>query len=463
MGLYEKLAGLIPFQINKKTPDPTIPVSDEGTNLFENELSNVPLTLLIDYLRRDTKYQYVSYTMMGYSAGAGFNNTANTNIPSGRKCLDMINDFAEEWDLDTINQSLALDGWSAGNGFLNVVPDAEKLAGIYHIGMGSVTNIFRSADGEIQGYEQKNQNGVKNTVPANEIAHFKLWPINESVWGEGLGQILARKGRGYLTSTGKQVQRQSYFQMNEMYTDVNGKIFYSMQPRNIIGPDNNTDQFDEKTMQQINSSMTKTDPLQNMTTPKKISLQTVALQSRSGYDTITNRYDKEFSISTKTPLIELASSMDFSYASSEVALNTMLPLLNSFQRSQKRFVEKNIYEPLILQAHKDPKIVNVRLNWGAAKKLTVEDIAIIQSILNQPDLFDKHSPKDIIDLLIEAGVPLPRTETLAGEVSNKLQFMRNIEAVADNNSKIKDLIILEREKMKSHHNASYIKQKENKQ
>jgi len=446
MNVLDTLAGFFFYQINKKTPDPTIPVSNENTDRFEDELTNVKLQLLVDYLRTDTKYQYISYTMMGYSAGSGFNNTANTSIPAGRKCLELIDDFADEWELDTINQALALDGWSTGNGFLNVVPTAEKLAGIYHIGVGSITNIYRSADGEIQSYEQKNDYGVKSTVPADQIAHFKLWPINESIYGEGLGQILARKGRGYLTSTGKTVHRQSYFQMNEMYTDVNAKIFYSMQPRTVIGPDNNATKFDEKTMQQINSSMSKTDPLQNMTTPTKLSIQKVVLDSRSGYDTITNRYDKEFSAATKTPLLELISAMDFSYASSEIALNTMLPLLNSFQRLQKRYIEKNIYEPLIIQADKNPKIVNVRLNWGMIATLTVENIQAIQNILNQPDLFDKHSPQDIVDLLIEAGIPLPKTEVLVGEVENKLKFMHNVESVTDSNSKIKDLIMSERER-----------------
>jgi len=388
--------------------------------------------------------------MMGYSVGAGFNNTANTTIPAGRKCLELINDWTDEWELDTVNQSMALDGWASGNGFLNVVPDAEKLQGFYHIGMGTIKDILRSKDGEVQSYSQQTDIGIIDDIQADHIAHFKLWPINESAFGEGLGQVLARTGRGYQSSNGETVNRPSYFKMNEMFSDVNAKIFYSGQPRWAISPDSEQT-LDEKTLTQTSSAFSKTDPLKHVTLPKKMKIDEIGLTSRASFDSLTQRYDKEFSAATKTPLLELISAMDFSYASSETALTTMLPLLGSFQRAYKRFIEKNLYEPFIIQAGKNPKIVDVQINWGAPKKLTVEDIMIVQTILNQPDLINNHSPKDIVDLLVEAGVPLPKTTTMIGQAKTETNFLNNLESVAGSKEKLMDLIIKEKQKHASLH------------
>jgi len=454
---YDTLKSLIPYEITRKDADPQIPINNDNSNFF-GEPAEVPLSTIIDYLKRDPKFQYIIYTMMAFSVGSGFNNTANTEIPSGRKCLELINDWANDWDLDSINQDIAIDGWASGNSFIHTVPNTEKLEGIYHIALSTITDIKRD-NNEVEFYVQQTSSGFRKKVEADQIAHFKLWPINESAFGEGLGQVLARKGVGYKTSNGNTIKRPTYFEMNEMFTDVDAKLFYSGVPRWTVMPDDSAIKFDEKEMQQINSALSKTDPLQHVTFPRKTNIQELGLTTRSNFQPLVARFDKEFSAATKTPLIELISAMDFSYASSEVALSTMLPLLGSYQRKHKRFIEKCFYNPLITQAGKNPKIIKPQINWGAPQKLTVEDIAIVQSILNQSDLINKHSPKDIVDMLIEAGVPLPKTEVLIGQQTNKLKFIRSLEEIGDNPNKLKELIIKEKERINKQRN-SLIKTKE---
>jgi len=424
-----------------RDPEPSIPVND-NSGFFDIDIDSddVKLQKIIDYLRRDAKFQYVVYTLMGYSVGAGFNNTTNTDIPSGRKCLELINDFAVDWNLDEINQLMAIDGWSSGNGFLNTVPSNEDVQGIYHIGMGTIKDIITTPEGEVKFYVQKTRNGFETNVEPEKIAHFKWLPINESAFGEGIGQVLARKGVGYRTSSGKVIHRQSYFEIAEMFTDIDSKLFYSGLPRYITTPDSENG-FSEDEMSSINSAFEKLDPLQNITMPKKTTTTEIALSSRSNFQTLIDRFDKEYAIATKTPLIELATSNDFNYASSQTALQTMLPLLGSFQRAYKRFIEKCIYEPIILKAGKNPKIINARINWGVQEKLTVEQILQIQTILNQPDLVDQHDPKDIINMLIEeVGVPLPLTEVLIGKSQEQTRFIHRLEEVKDNRAKMLEVI-----------------------
>lgn len=425
-----------------KDPEPTVPTNDNN-NFFDADMDadDVKLQKIIDYLRRDAKFQYVVYTLMGYSVGAGFNNTTNTDIPSGRKCLELINDFAEDWNLDEINQLMAIDGWSSGNGFLNTVPSNEDVQGIYHIGMGTIKDIITTPEGEVKFYVQKTKSGFETKVEPEKIAHFKWLPINESAFGEGIGQVMSRKGVGYKTSSGKVIHRQSYFEIAEMFTDIDSKLFYSGIPRYVTTPDNAEKGFSEDEMSSINSAFEKLNPLQNITMPQKTTTTEIALSSRSNFQSLIDRFDKEYSVATKTPLIELTSSLDFSYASSQTALKTMLPLLGSFQRAYKRFIEKSIYEPIIANAGKNPKIINARINWGVQEKLTVDQIVQIQSILNQPDLVDKHNPEDIVNMLIEeVGVPLPLTEVLIGKSQQQTNLIHRLEEVSDNRTKMQEVI-----------------------
>lgn len=439
MGLLQEIQRL--WNASKTNdPEPTVPVNDNSPFFDDIIEDDVKLQKIINYLRRDAKFQYVVYTLMGYSVGAGFNNTTNTDIPSGRKCLELINDFAEEWNLDEINQLMAIDGWSSGNAFLNTVPSNEDVQGIYHIGMGTIKDIITTPQGEVKTYIQKSKSGFETPVEPEKIAHFRWLPINESAFGEGIGQVMIRKGVGYRTSSGKTIQRQSYFEIAEMFTDIDSKLFYSGIPRYVTTPDSEKG-FSEDEMSSINSAFEKLDPLQNVTMPKKTTTQEISLSSRSNFQTLIDRFDKEYSVATKTPLIELTSSLDFSYASSQTALQTMLPLLGSFQRAYKRFIEKCIYEPIIIQAGKNPKIINARINWGVQDKLTVEQILQIQSILNQPDLINQHDPKDIINMLIEeVGVSLPLTEVLIGKSEQQANLIHRLEEVSDSTPKMMEVI-----------------------
>ena len=401
--------------------------SRPGYDWSEGEVS---LSKIINYLQRDIKFQYTVFTLMAYSVGRGFNNSANTKIPAGRKCLDLINNFCNEWDLDSINQSMGIDGWASGNGFLNVVGAGDKVEGLYTIPLSSIKDITLDENGEVIFYKQLTDNGFVTDAPADQIAHFKWLPLNGGKFGEGIGQSLARRGVGYKTSSGATVRRPSFFTMAEMMTDVNVKMFYSGQSRYLITPDNDIP-LNETAAENLQKGFSKLDPLQHLTSPNKIKVQEIALASRAAWDPLLTRFDKEFSVGTKSPLIELMSTLDFSYASSKTALSTAFPLMDSFSRAYSRFIEKNIYDPLIVQEGKNPEIVDVKINWGPQEKISIEDIQLIQTILNQPNLTENHDPKDIIDMLIECGVPLESTEKIIGKQTDKQETVNELSNISN--------------------------------
>ena len=404
----------------------------------------VPLSKIISYLQRDIKFQYTVFTLMAYSVGRGFNNTANTKIPAGRRCLDMINEFCNTWDLDSINQSIGIDGWASGNSFLNTVGKGEKLDGIYTIPLSSIKDVNYDENGDVESYKHLASSGMIEDTAADQIAHFKWLPINGGKFGEGIGQALCRKGVGYRTSSGNITRRASFFEMAEIMIDTNVKMFYSGQSRYLITPDNDIP-LSETAAQNIQQAFSKLDPLQHLTSPNKIKVQEIALASRAAWDPLLDRFDKEFSVGTKSPLIELMSTLDFSYASSKTALSTAFPLMDSFSRAYSRFIENNIYNPLIVQEGKNPEIVDVKINWGPTEKLTIEDIQMIQGILNQPNLTENHDPKDIIDMLIECGVPLESTEKMVGTQTDKQEEVNELSTISSK-EQLYDFVMKRREK-----------------
>ena len=79
---------------------------------------------------------------MAYSVGQGFYTTAANNR-AGRKAKAIIDDFAQEWDLDMMNQIAGIEGWATGDAFFNTVPadDEIGIAGFYNIPVSSIIQV----------------------------------------------------------------------------------------------------------------------------------------------------------------------------------------------------------------------------------------------------------------------------------------------------------------------------------
>ena len=386
----------------------------------------IPFSKVLNYLKRDIKISYVIYTLNAFSLGRGYHNTANTETPSGRRCLDLIDEFAKDWKFKSLIPELGLDGWASGNEFINVPGKGETIDGVYRLPLSTIVDINIDEDNEVVSYIQKDKLGSITEIDADQIKHFKWWPIDSSKWGEGIIQPLLRKGAGYRASNGATLRRPSWAEMNEVFAHTNMNMFYSGQSKYVITPEGDYE-MDAATRDHLADSFNKLNPLQHIVSPKKIKVEAVALSSESKWNTLTDRFDKEFSIGTKTSLMELATSLDFSYASSQTALQSSLPLIHAFESAQKTFIEESIYYPLIIQAGKNPEIIKPEINWGANEKITIDDILKIQQILTAPDLLERHDPRDIISMLLEAGVPLPLTDKMEAQQESNANFYHDIE------------------------------------
>ena len=130
---------------------------------------------------------------MANSVGVGFFNSADKTTPTGRKALEICNDFAEDWDLDTLNQKQSRDTWGTGNAFLNKVGNDENpFAGVYMLPLSSFTKIYRDSDNNYVKFVQNWGGRGDIDVDPGDILHARWLPIDESAWGEGIGQALGR-------------------------------------------------------------------------------------------------------------------------------------------------------------------------------------------------------------------------------------------------------------------------------
>jgi len=417
----------------KEAPDPTSAIT-KATDVWTGETLDIPLKDIQDNLKRNLKFKLTVFTYMANAVGVGFFNSADIATPTGRKSLEIVNDFAEDWDLDTMNQKIARDVWASGNAFLNPVGNDElPFAGIYMLPLSSFTKIYRDAQGNYIKFIQNWGGRGDITVLPGDILHARWLPIDESAFGEGIGQAMGRTGIGYKTDGGTTVKRESWFQAAEKIEDVSIKMIYSGLPRYVGFFEG--EGADKEFVDDVNAKFNKLDPLQHLMTNVKGTIQTVSLDTQNRFDSFIRYVDDQIVNGTMSPLIRLWSSLNFTYASSKEAVDAMFPLIQMYQRFHKRFLEKMIYAPLIVQEGYDVKKANVKLHWGQEDPMTPTEIAEVFEILRDPFFIDKVTPDDFIDMYIDAGIKL--TKTVQKETTTDIQALRSIIGLSDKGRSIR--------------------------
>ena len=375
------------------------------------ESTEIPMANIQNYLRTNLKFRMVVFTNMAHTVGVGFYNTADINQLQGRKALDLCNYFTDEWDFDVINQKIALNEWAAGNTFLNKVSadpinEPDALNGIYKLPLSAFTHIKRLADGTPVEYRYSWGTERNKVIPAKEIISWPWLPLDEEAFGEGIGQALARKGLGYETESGNTVKRRDWFEQQERISDVADKHVIAGLPRYAVFLDPEAG-GDDDTVTDLTSALNKLDPLQHIVLNSKGTLETIALETGTKFDSFLRMQNDEVITGMMSPLIRMWSSLDFTYASAESALKAMFPLFDMYQRFHKRSIEKQIYRPILAQENIDYHKADVQMNWGKQADISMADLKDLVTILKEPMFANKFSPEELIDSISEtSGISL---------------------------------------------------------
>lgn len=397
--------------------------------------AEIPMAELVRRRKTDYLFNMVCHINTAYSTGAGFYNTANTDEMVGRKCLESIDEFCDEWELDDLHQKIALDVWTSGNAFLDAVEmEGGRLGGLRILPLSSFTRIYRDEDGIAQRYEQS-WGGRYSHVDAKDIMHFRWMEEDASAWGTGTGQILARRGLGYKTNSGQTVHRPSLFETREMMDDIAIKITYSGMPRfSVKAPDAKADD-----LRQLTSLYSKLDPLQHIVHNYDTDIQNLSLDTNGKYESFFKRTDNASIAAMMNPIIQLWTSMSFTYASAMEAIDAMMPLVRIYQRAHKRFIERNVYRRIIMdeKGRQAVKRADVQLNWGSEDPMDMEAIRQVYEILRDPKFDGLYDPKDVIEMLRDAGAKV--NPTAQADMSRQFRDLERLKNMRERKVHISEL------------------------
>lgn len=365
------------------------------------EESDIPLKRIVQRYLTNKKFDYTCSQLMAYSVGSGFTTTIESKTPRAKACLDLIDDFNDTWKLHDKHQVAAYEVAASGNTFYNTPGEGGKLEGLFYIPLSSIIRINRDDD-EVINYEQQ-LGARRETLPADQVAHFKMNPKDGSAFGEGIGQPMERKGLGYQDSNGKWIRKASEFDIDEMIDDVIGKMIYSGMPKHVVTPKDSSKPISPASLEKIRQALNKTDPLKHFLTNENIDIQSMELASQSKHDTFIEKHSQNFTIGMKSPFIPLIGDFSFSYASSQTALDTAFPGIKIFRTNYAKFIEEEIYRPLIIQAGKNPDKNIVHHNWVSIDSLNIDLIQKAVQITSSPEFVDLIDPLDTIKMLNEIG------------------------------------------------------------
>lgn len=389
------------------------------------EVPDPKLSDVVEYFKRNLTFKLAVLTYAYRSSGMGsYHTVRDPNSSEGKKALELIDSFAEDWDLDNIDFKIARDGWMGGNAFLNLV-SAEKISGLYMLPMSSFTKIERDESGNPVKYIQQWGGRAKTIDTPEIILHFRYNPVDEDAFGEGIGQAMARPGKGYETEAGNVRKSISIFEMQERMNDDISLLLHSGLPRYLITFPGAEDDF----LTDAQSRFETLDTLEHLVVNAEGKVERIALDTQGKFDSFIRHVSDQVTTGTMSPLIRLWSSMDFTFASSKEATDAMDPSVQHFQRMHKRFDERGIYWPVLTQNGIDPKVVKLRKNWGIDEKPKLEMDHIMKLLeMKAAGGLPTVKDEDLVNMLVEAGAKIvqqkPEMEPIVKDVNKELNSFK---------------------------------------
>ena len=387
---------------------------------------HVSMYTLTKWLKRDVNYNLSARTMASFAVGKGFYLTAaNMEDATTSRAFAMIEEFADYNDLDTWLQTCALDAAAFGNSFTvwKDGPDSD-MPMIKHLPAEEFTQITTDAYGDpLEYYRQRNMKSIR--MPASDVLHFAWQKLDGSGWGEGMGQIMARKGYGFQNNRGETVYRPSHFKISEMLDKVSADAVYAGIPKHILSLQKDAD---PETVEKIRASLAKLDPNQHYVANREIKASEMALTPTGRFYDQYKRADNNAIMGVQNPISRLwASDQAFSYSSSQTMIDALFPNIHMLQRALKRFIEQMIFKPILEANAITWRDHAVRIIMGEEDLPDMDRISQGMEILSSPAMEGTFNPESILDKLRDIGFDvesLMAEEGVATQINNMFRQTR---------------------------------------
>jgi hypothetical protein len=358
--------------------------------------------IITAYTRDPSCKAFVDF-LADQAVGMGFYTTVNEEYEKAEEAKQLVDDFNESVNLDSLLQIGAREIVASGNSFwLKTEPEnLQNLKVLPLTGFDNHKAVARNQYGEVTGYNYS-FGDVKKTFTPEKIIHFRWNPVNFSAFGTGVLQVLLAE----LSFDGE--TRMSFLEMKARIEKIMPEIF-----EKYAGPDELwvfAGASDKKLAEY--QKMIKSKPKAGakfVYNKPEADIKTVAVDPRARYEAYIEHILNQIYLGGQTPIPKLLTTPGFTEASANAAIEVAERHVMALQRFMKRIVEKEIFVPIIKQTGLDSKKAICRLNWGMPEKPDVE--ALLPMLANiardRPDII---SAKDFRKILVDMGLTLKNQE-----------------------------------------------------
>jgi hypothetical protein len=358
--------------------------------------------ILTAYTRDPSCKAFVDF-LADQAVGAGFYTTVNEEYEQAEEAKQVVDEFNETVNLDSLLQTSAREVVASGNSFwLKTEPEhLENLKILPLTGFDNPKAVARNQYGEVTGYNY-NYGDVKKNFSPEKIIHFQWNPVNFSAFGTGVLQVLLAE----LSFNGE--TRMSFLEMKARIEKIMPEIF-----EKYAGPDELWvfAGASDKKLAEYQKMIKKKPKAGAKFVYNKVGadIKTVAVDPRARYEAYVDHILNQVYLGGQTPIPKLLTTPGFTEASANAAIEVAERHVMSLQRFIKRIVEQEIFEEIIDQAGFDYKKADCRLNWGMPEKPDVE--ALLPMLANiardRPDII---SAKEFRKILVDMGLALEKAE-----------------------------------------------------
>jgi len=321
------------------------------------------------------------------TVGMGFYTTCakETEYAEAPQAKEVVDRFCEENNLDGLLQASAKEIVATGNCIWEKL-QPESLKYVRRIPIWTFDRIITNEFGEFfethytkkrnlkLGFKQRREYGG-GYVDAARALLFRWNPVDETGWGCGLMRTLLETYSWIETSGGKtsRFTRRSAYEikavMDEMLPTIIEKFGGPMEVWTAKNP---------KTAENLNTQLSQAPKrgARFVVEGSEVDIKTPPLEPRARFESYIDYLFNQFCLGGQSPLPKLFTTPGFTEASANAAVEVADRLIMPLQRLIKRVVERNVFDPLIMQAGFDPAKAAVRLNWGTPEtpELTIENV-----------------------------------------------------------------------------------------
>ncbi|MCD6236037.1 MAG: hypothetical protein J7J94_03505 [Thaumarchaeota archaeon] len=374
----------------------------EGSGAGQVSSISTPANLFkrrLECFLKDPDTYVAVMALTAFVVGPGF------HVSGRREAVELVNEFNRRVGMDQILFKAISEMLWAGNSFWLKIHESGRLTGLRHIPLPSITAIHRS-DLEIKAIEVRSITGETVKLDFNDVVHFYFIKHGDEVLGSPINRPLLEERVVYDPDRNSAYTVPSYYDIKWSMEWAMWKVLMKYPPRHIyqfpkIGGEAQRE-YAEKIKQML--------PGEDIVTNQEVRVIDVKMDPRARFDAYIEYLDNKVTIGLMNSVLRLFTKPGFTEASAREANRLQGNIVSAIQRSVKRIVENQIYDPLLRSHGIDPGEAGVRFNWGMPEKpkITLGDVQKFYS--TPPHIEPALTREEVRKILKNLGFPITDEE-----------------------------------------------------